>query len=169
VPRIRRRGHQLRNLTDGQWQILQFGLAIIPSGAGFATDDEQRAAWRQYRDELMREIGPGRRPAAYFQFDLGISPPGRWWAQLDVLLDRDLVSREEAARIEAENPALARDASPDASASFESADYAKQFTDHVVRGVMEQLYLMARWHEWRGRPELAAIHRRRAETVRAEG
>jgi hypothetical protein len=165
--RIRRHARPIQGIQPGgtRWQILIWGNEVVPMGGeAFKTVQEERAAWRANRADLMREFDePGSRPAAYFKFELK-TEPGKWSMELGALLDRQLVGPEEALRIESLRPILAVDAERFYAIFDDLA--LKPASFRVDPSMGEECAMAARWHDWRGRPDLAGIFRRRAQVVR---
>lgn len=80
MPRRRRVAKQrLDRLSDRQRNILLDGFDFGPAfGAGFANEDETRAAWEIHGDALLAECAaerPGHRPVAWWRFERGVEPP----------------------------------------------------------------------------------------------
>jgi hypothetical protein len=123
-----------------------------------------RQTWTKYRTELMTDssLSPGRRPSAFWRFDVGVVPPAHWWQELAMLLERDLLAREDAFAIERCYVALTE--SPAAYASFDTPAGVRTLalSASVVAHCQQQFELAAKWHEWRSRPELAKSYARRA-------
>lgn len=173
MPTTKRARRHSRN-NEHQRQFLLYGDILAPTfnEPVFASAEEERRAWYLLRDELMREcrahFGPGRRPAGFYQYELGCAPQWRWYEEIAVLLERNLIDAVEAAGIEATHKAL----SPGQGDSFCSGfdDPARivqmRLDEYMRRSLAQEFIVVADWHTWRGRPELAATYRARAECVR---
>jgi hypothetical protein len=78
--RVDRRRADLLNLN--QRSILETGVECFPAWRGFEDDDHRREAWEANRALIMAEWRhPGRRPDAYWEFDVGLEAvcrEGRW-------------------------------------------------------------------------------------------
>ena len=130
MPRKPRRA-RLRTvgLTPHQREILLFGVddvfkpaALVDLGplddadvARLVAETETRdfpegaaATWRRYRAELIHHesLSPGQRPAAFWRFDVGVTPPCHWWAELDLLMRHNLLTPEEAIAVERDHASL---------------------------------------------------------------
>ena len=137
---------------------------------GFSSGDEARAAWQQYREQIMADLScAGRQPAAFYRFDLNINVPRRWYDELIVLLDKRLISAEEAVRIEASNQMLSGEHQEAFCAAFDDAGAIIQMRlDADGAGTLVKKFeAAARWHQWRGRPEVAERYTARADLLRA--
>lgn len=184
MPRInRRRRVQKQSLTAELREVLLHGVLFgkprlirldddidspLPDTATMA---ELKSLWIRHRAELMTEpIGLGFRPWAFYRFDLRIErPPYFWFDQLSVLLDRVLIDANEAGMIDCGDiPELRPDQSPAYCGGFESADriHKMRLGSQVLLHVSAEFQTAARWHLWRGRPELAARWAQRTEVVR---
>ena len=121
------------------------------------------ATWRRYRAELIHHesLSPGQRPAAFWRFDVAVTPPCHWWAELDLLMRHNLLSPEEAVVIERDHTSLA------AEPPSESGGACLGALSLVELGhVGAEFNLTAAWHLWRGRPELATKYALRAQAAR---
>ena len=137
---------------------------------GSNSEDEARAAWQQYREQIMADLNcVGRRPAAYYKYELHIDPPGHWYHELVVLLDRNLISAEEAVRMEANNQILSGEHQESfCSALDDQAGIARmQLDPDMADELAEEFDAAARRHQWRGRSEVAERYRKRANLLRA--
>jgi hypothetical protein len=126
MPRINRLLRQRENRVFDpectQAQILLWGAALVPDGPGFKDWADMRQVWLKHRDELLRACGPGERPCAYFEFDLGVEQfIPHWHQQLALLMSRNLITEEEAQRVEIARRELSSVAG-DYSASFEHVE-----------------------------------------------
>jgi|SRR5581483_5615500 len=184
MPRINRRRPMLktRGLSLVQRQMLMWGCQLSPMTEpdAFASEAEMRAAWNEYRDEIMAALrAPGRRPFAYYKFDLRIDdPPVNWFTELPVLVKHDLLTKEEIIALENERQVLGLDDSAFAAYDTEAgARRAMHLGSPSVMMTTEQTLVELRrlagtfeaatlWHSWRHRPEMADRFRRRAEIVR---
>jgi hypothetical protein len=160
-------------LTRAQRERLLVGRVFMGTGPSFGgSADAMRAAWRKHRAELMAtpELKPGRRPWAFFVLELGCDPgPAREWSgQLDALMDRGLIGAEEAIGIEALHPELSPTTAREFCQSFENEKVVRAMglDDYLLGRQASEFAAAARWHEWRGRPEVAERWARRAELVR---
>jgi hypothetical protein len=140
---------------------------------GELDEAEMRRCWNANRAELLAACPPGKRPHAFFRFDLGITDRivWRWHDQLRVLLERGLISAEEAERCENRCPELNPAQAPEFCSSHDSratiiSSGAGRLGPEIVSELVEEFEVVSRWHTWRGRPELADRYRRRAEAVR---
>ncbi len=177
MPRVRRRGFQRLysyGLSFTQSEILLYGPPlsdVLPGdGPGFASEDAERAAWFANRDELMQErLGPGRRPYAYFKWELQ-AEPRRWWDEVRLLLENDLLDEPEVADIERQHRMLASDPQCQYYASFDSEGTVKRLlTTGPPLTLLSHANLFdfaASWHAWRGREALADRYKARADVVR---
>jgi hypothetical protein len=139
---------------------------------GFADEREAELAWRANRVELMAEPFPARlRPWGHFKFDLGCNP--RWWyEEITCLLERDLISREEAFSVERRFPMLAEEAKQCFS-SFENPELIRSLwlqrgskaDSYVLKRVAAECDLASKWHAWRGRKEIAERFELRSATI----
>jgi hypothetical protein len=187
MPRKPRRA-RLRTvgLTPHQREILLFGVddvfkpaALVDLSplndadlARLVAETERRdfpegaaATWRRYRDELIHHesLSPGQRPAAFWRFDVGVTPPCHWWAELDLLMRHNLLTPEEAIAIERDHASL----SPNPPAGSGGACRGA-LSPAGLGHIGAEFNLAAAWHLWRGRPELAEVYRLRAQAVRVE-
>jgi hypothetical protein len=138
-------------------------------GGHFATEAEARAAWFANRRELMAEVTEaGRRPFGYFVHELDCRP-SRWYHELAALMQRDLISTEEALAVERVHEILSPDQTAAVCAGFENANSIRAMSlgKYVLRSKAEQFDLAMAWHERRGRSGLAARYKLRAEIVRS--
>jgi hypothetical protein len=77
MPTNRRRIYRGRTdaLSANQRSILETGCECFPWMPGFEDDDHRREAWKANKALIMAEwCHPGRRPAAYWDLDLGLEP-----------------------------------------------------------------------------------------------
>lgn len=161
--RARRHARERNQIAEGttRWQLLMWGCLVLPKeGPDFQNRAEEMQAWAQHRSTLMQQAEPGMRPAGYFKFDLGIDPaPIRWFDQLDVLLDHGLLGPPEALLVERCYSVLASVDSPGRGCWHSLS--ARSLESSIAR-----FALAARWHDWRGRPALAAQYRQQESDVR---
>ena len=138
-----------------------------PGTYPFESETEERLMWERHRAELLAECQPGRRPAAFWRFDLRVTPPSSWPAELGLLVAHELVTPEEMIAIEASNPLLDSRQSPQFNSSFESPDAIRRL--HGDPGTLKIMHaefrFAAEWHQRRGRPKLAESYALRARTV----
>jgi hypothetical protein len=116
--RIRARESPRFETGSTQYQLLMWGTLLLPGfGPGFENDDEARRAWREHRTELLAGCRAGERPYGFYRWDLGIVDRvvHRWFDQLAVLLEHNLIDAEQVFAIEAEHTTL----SPSAPAFIE--------------------------------------------------
>lgn len=115
-----------------------------------------------HRDDLMHACEPGRRPYAWWRFDASVSVakvPTDWGSELIALLERGAISADEAVRLEAAH----RELQPDCRDWGSNLPEGLLNCDRVtLGGIMRKFEAMARWHAFRGRPELAAVYQDRA-------
>jgi hypothetical protein len=168
--RPRRTALRSSALSGAQSELLTIGAVILRwSGADavrFDSDAEAAAAWARHRTELMAAAFPGSRPFGFWKYDLQVAPPRAWHAQLAGLLDRGLIGAEEVLRIERSRPELAPGAESFGAAYEDAESIRRQRLGEVVlRGLAGEFAIASRWHEWRGRPQLAAAFRLRAAVV----
>jgi hypothetical protein len=74
MPRVRRRGHTARGLTEAQ------AIALLIGGdfpALFGSEQAAREAWIRHREELMAAVNPCTRPEAWWCFEAPEKPAGR--------------------------------------------------------------------------------------------
>jgi hypothetical protein len=176
--RIRRKFRVPRGtnlLTDAQRDVLLFGYSfaagnkwvrndgqpgeIIKGGAlPFKDSTSAERAWRQHRQELMREeLGPGHRPAWFYRIDLGITPPCNWAQELAILDTQHLLTPEEALAVERQHAQL-NPADSGTFSAFEDAESLRRqrLSTAVLRRAAEEFEFASLWHQARGRPELAS-------------
>jgi hypothetical protein len=73
MPTTRKRVERRRSdiLSPNQRSILETGVECFPAWPGFEDEDHRREAWAANRAQIMAEWRhPGRRPDAYWEFDL---------------------------------------------------------------------------------------------------
>jgi hypothetical protein len=149
------------------WLLLH-GHELFPTGEpGFDDDAQMQEAWHVHRDDLMRACEPGSRPYAWWRFDAKVSSarlPVDSAAELIALLDRGAIAPDEAVRIEANNPAM----QPGCQIWGSNLPGGLQTDDPaILQAIARSFEAIARWHAWRGRPELADIYRERADRCAA--
>jgi hypothetical protein len=168
---IRRRVSPAFDPGSTRWQILMWGVALFPRGGpGFENAGEERQAWREHRDELLKAAEPGQRQFAYFKFDLGIKSdlvPIPWFEQLNILLDRELIGAEEALRIENSGRGELNPHDSDFGSIFETKAGIERhgLCEYTLRPLESAFRAAARWHGWRGRPDFAALYELRADSI----
>jgi hypothetical protein len=112
MTRINRRRIRTRVSTLGEHQrfvLLHGPLAIAIDGPAFSSRKAEERTWCRHRSELMDEnLGPGRRPYAYFKFDLGVEPR-RWRDEIKILRARGLMSATEERDLEKDTGGKFRD------------------------------------------------------------
>lgn len=147
---------------------LTFGLFTFPTSI-FATEAEARASWRRYRADLLDAAEPGERPRAYFLFELGVKAPARWFDQLSLLLDRQLICEEEAIQIDLRTGLLCATQTARFFESFEDVTTvaSQGFSVGSLKYLRCEFRTAERWHEWRNRAELSAKYKRLAAIVDA--
>ena len=172
MPRVNRRRQPLgsRAIIPGsaRWQTLMHGLVLFDDDAVFESEAAERMAWRQNRSQLMADAEPGRRPIAYYKHELLMTPVPCWWHQeLEALLDRDLIPRDEIPAIEKQHPELGEEGGVK-YASFENPEWVHQqrYSKAVLGHLAAELDLASRWHCWRGREELSKAFAKRAAIIR---
>src|SRR3974377_1228911 len=120
--RLRRHARQTAVwvLSEKQRGILLFGYSVAAHHeTGFTSDADERRMWDEHREQLMREFNhPGRRPHAYYKFDLGVDPPSRWAGEWEVLLDPGLTREEGVIPLEHPRHMLSGDHGEAFCASF---------------------------------------------------
>ena len=145
----RRRRHARENakwlLSHAQEQQLKWGMVLVPVGPEFESEEQQREAWAMHRDRLMAsESGPGKRPYAYFKYDLGIANPPQprhWDPQIRILVERGLIDEQEAVAIERLHPGLGPD---------ENGQYRWAVEDRAsAENAHEGFDLVSAWQRWR--------------------
>jgi hypothetical protein len=176
MPRRNRRvrlSQGVGGLTDRQREFLLYGDWILcdpHAGDAFPSEDIARAAWNEFREELMAEAKhnrAGSRPWAFFHFDLKLDLR-RGHDELAILLERGLVDKEEARRCERDDMML----SPDQAAGCYSALSSEEligrlkFPPCILESMARQFELAAAWHTWRDRPEIAELYKNRSASVR---
>ena len=171
MPKIRRKGVRQRGLNDAQEHLLIFGCVFgAHHQERFASEVDERAAWELHRERLMAQVkDPGRRPHAYYKFDLGVDPPWRWFDEIEILLDHNLIGEDEAIKIERNVEMLSGDQAEAYCASFDGEKTIAwmQLSPDSWCDFAEQFDVAAKWHQWRGREGLAERYRTRAELMRA--
>jgi hypothetical protein len=165
---IRRRESPAFDRACTKFQVLMWGMALVQDGLGFQNAGEERQTWIEHRDELLKATEPGQRPVAFFLFDLGIKDrvTYRWFDQITVLLDRDLIGAEEAERVDHSYKEL----DPDQDAlnnSFDTLEETarQQLSKYTLETLEGEFTLASRWHAWRGRPALAELYHLRSSMV----
>lgn len=148
-------------LTAAQYEDLLHGFRLI-SGKdepGFGSETDARAAWGINRAELMAAAAPGRRPAAYYRFDLDEQhAPGRWSQEIEFLERAGLIGPEELLRIEKTYGAL----SVNQEITFYEPAGLHTLSVEVMRHTRDEWRFVAGWHSRRNRPELTIMFERRA-------
>jgi hypothetical protein len=100
----KRRQHQLRAITGELSPGEKMELIYGPSpamGSYFDSREALQAAWVAMRDELLGRANPGRRPAAFYEFEYpGVRPP--YDSERSVLWREGLLTADEKAVLEAE-------------------------------------------------------------------
>jgi hypothetical protein len=148
-------------MTDGEIEQVHVEIERRDFPAGLA------ATWKRYRSELMADpnLRPGQRPAAFWRLDLQIRPPSNWWEELAMLCEHKLVTPEEALLIERQHNVLSENTA--AWGAFDTAEGAhkQHFNPQVFACCQHEFEAAARWHAWRGRPELAEKYAQRAANV----
>lgn len=170
MPRInRRRPHyKVRGLSEAQRELLIFGTVMLAAQEqGFDDENAMLRAWREQRSELMAQVKPGRRPHAYFKFELGCEPRC-WYEEVKALLEAGLITPEEAHAIEHQYPLLNGRQTPECYSAFDEPESVR--TQGLGRYVLEQCVgefdLAKFWHRWRGRQQIAERYKVRADSVR---
>lgn len=182
MPRIQRRSRLKKTgVVPGstRWQILMYATPFFEDGSTFENDTEMRTAWKAHRHEMLAACDAGRRPYGYYHFELGIDLVSwKWYDEIRVLLDHNLVDQVEAAAIEALHGALS------SRAPVYSEDYFADSSQGILRIVdsgghaslprerfhsldnfQREFELCATWHKWRGRPDFQALYELRAAIV----
>ncbi len=178
-PRLRSAG-----LTPHQREILLFAVddvfkpaALVDLGslddadvARLIAETEKRdfpegaaATWHRYRAELIHHesLSLGQRPAAFWRFDVGVTPPCHWWAELDLLMRHNLLAPEEAIAVERDHASL----SPNPPSECGGACLGP-LNPAELGHLGAEFDVVGAWHLWRGRPELAERYRLRAQAIR---
>jgi len=174
MPRIQRR-IRLRQRDDfatwsTKWQVLMHGGEILENGPGFDDAEAERRGWIEHRDELLKACEPGKRPAAFYEFDLALT--GRvihkLHDQLNTLMDHDLIGAEEAVRVDNTHGVFNPRQSREFCQAFENEVmiHAQHLGEHVLRSMAYEFSVASRFHTWRGRPDLADRYALRAATTR---
>jgi hypothetical protein len=164
-------------LSATQFEILMFGEPIIHrDGAGFDSPEHAKCAWAAHRAGLMVEphfTGAGRRPAAFFQFDLAVTPPTKWWGSVKILEEHSLLSLDEMAAIERQHPMLSATQPATCCQAFETTEGIRASLGsgggsrgRSLQPLARELEFAAGWHARRGRTTLAEKYARLAENVR---
>ncbi len=178
MPKVRRRGFRrlyTHGLSDRQAELLVYGdvaEALPGDGTDFRNEDEERAAWAMNRAELLKEpLGAGKRPHAYFKWELH-EEPRRWWDEIRLLLEHGLIDAQEAADIERAHGMLADDPQCRYYASFENEQCVRRLMTAgppiTILSHADLFEFAERWHRWRGREALAGRYKTRAEVVRRQ-
>jgi len=129
-------------------------------------DRQMRSLWNRHRSELMLEgTAPGRRPYGFYKYDLGITSPCHWWQELQILIDRDLLTGEEAFAVETVRDVLSPNQSR--NSGFEDKDTIARMglSEPVLRHVQAEFGAASCWHRSRGRAELATQYQLRGDTI----
>ncbi len=168
INRLRRAHANRGGLTSAQRQLLLYDQVFIetPGEAGFANDQQARAAWKAHSAELMAEFGdqPGRRPAGWWAYKVGIDPPAHWYQEAGELEARGLLSADETFRLEHTRRELAADQGDFASAIFDRKDWGA----YMLQRFHGEFTFAAGWHRRRGRAELEQKYERLAAVAAAE-
>jgi hypothetical protein len=115
------------------------GLAAV-ARSEFDSREAKRAAWLRHRPAVIAHCKtPGRRPSAYYQFDLQITPPTTWPRELRLLVERTLVDAAESAALEKLRPVLA--VNPDLYANWNASADAS-----VLQALVLNFETAAWWH-----------------------
>jgi hypothetical protein len=146
---------------------LTFGCFTFPTSI-FAIESEARQAWRRYRGMLLSSAEPGTRPRAYYLFELGVTPPPRWWSELALLMSRNLIGEDESSLIDLKGDILSPTQSKSFCEAFETAAgvRAQQLGAGGLRYLEGEFRTAAEWHRFRGRPQLEEKYARLARAVR---
>jgi hypothetical protein len=122
------------------------------------------AAWRIHRSELMAAFGnkPGRRPWAYWRFDIGLpAAPVSPLEEIAELNARGLLDRSEQMLIEKEYKIL----KPNQSVTYATCAHL-HVSDVISLGrLMADYAVAALWHSQRNRPQLREKYERLGERV----
>lgn len=161
---FRSRARHEGGLTGTQRSIL-LALPIFPDdGAGFASEREARAAWRENRDILMREFVaefPGERPYAFWAFDQD-HPDAHslpWWAQYEALDRLGLLSADEQVRWQKRHIRPPEDiCDPEATGAIVAA-CAKRYDPYIGDRFRQEEEFLARFHEARDEEKLGRFYR----------
>ena len=134
------------------------GETLFPVGSAAAA-----SAWRANRAELLAEFTlAGRRPAAFWRYDVGIDPPTKWWEETGRLEELGLLTREEEIRVERERKELSGDQGELYDAIFAWKDWGA----YMYQRFAGAFTFAAGWHGRRGRPELEAKYEALAQQAK---
>lgn len=167
MPRVHRKGHLLKYGLDQEQALAQgdlgaamAGRPMLPGGPVvrgqtpiFGSVEEMAHCWRTHRDALMGDSEhnePGRRPVAFFVFDLGIPETqlGRWrYTMPRILLQHGEIDELEAAAIEKQEGWLKGGPACDTTAPANVLEFLSQ---------LSKARLGLAWARFRKRPEDAA-------------
>jgi hypothetical protein len=139
---------------------------LLPAGAqgAFPTQGDAGAAWKRHGAAILSPCQPGTRPWGFYQFELGIPMPRRWWDELEVLMDHSLIEAAEAVCLERANELLSGSQSPDLYAALVTGGFTRLCS--VTRESMSRMFrAAAKWHDYRERPALAGHYRELAATA----
>lgn len=140
------------------------GLAAV-ARSEFDSREAKRAAWLRHRPAVMAHCKtPGRRPCAYYQFDLQIMPPGTWPRELRLLVEHRLVDAAESAAVERSRPVLA--VNPDLYATW-NASVDVSVLQALVLNFETAAWWHGRWPEDPSRCLMAERYAAHAEAARA--
>jgi hypothetical protein len=64
----------VRGLTASQKFELMFGVGPLAGDQSFASPDEYVQVWQRYRDSLLAECAPWRRPDSYWAVEVQYQP-----------------------------------------------------------------------------------------------
>lgn len=172
INRLRRAIRQTAGvLTHAQWEILAYGQIILDQlDADFASEQEAQRAWFVHRTRMMQQFHaekPGRRPHAFFKFELHCEPKS-WKDEIRILLDHKLIDTREALAIERVDPVFGPQRTEDGLyQGFDILGILEQDVKCGLGTAYRELFVLAeRWHRWRGRTEVAEKYGTYAEMVR---
>jgi hypothetical protein len=163
------RTRQVKGLTKKQAGALIYGPSLAePLGfdGAFRSEAEERDAWRRNRALLMKDHEPGRRPFAFFKFELGVQSQ-RWSDEICALIDADQIGALEAAAIDKTYPMLSGNYPPprvEIVDQIQRSDAGASVLDNLAA----TCEMCARFHAFRGRLDLAEQYHLRAGEFRKE-
>jgi hypothetical protein len=83
-------------LNPNQESVLKSGSELLPGWPGFDDDEHRREAWAIHRERLMAEYArPGRRPHAFWRFDMRLAEVRDRWGDLSFAWPEGIETEEQ--------------------------------------------------------------------------